>query len=196
MPDAAETIEWTQQLIAMAGPLGWLAYVLLVTIEVVVAPLPGILLYIPGGLIFGPWLGGSLALVGNILGAGLAAWISQRVSLRWMNSDLNSGRLSTLRAAMQNRGFFLIVMLRLNPLTSSDLVSWAAGLAGIPPTRVMLSTGLGILPLCYLQSLLSDSLFRAFPGLFLPFLIITPLYLGVVIRVLLKDRNTSRWQGE
>lgn len=194
MSDAADVIEWTRQLIAMAGPLGWLAYVLLVTVEVVVAPLPGILLYIPGGIIFGPWLGGTLALAGNILGAGLASWISRRVSVRWLRGDEDVGRLSRLRARLQQRGFFLIVMLRLNPLTSSDLVSWAAGLAGIPPARVMLSTGLGILPLCYLQSFLSDSVFRAWPGLFLPFLLITPVYLGIVLKVLLQDRNASSGQ--
>jgi hypothetical protein len=44
-----------------------IAYLLFVTVEVVVAPIPGLLLYAPGGLIFGAIPGGLLALAGNTL---------------------------------------------------------------------------------------------------------------------------------
>ena len=40
------------------GPLAPIVYVLVVIVEVVVAPIPGALLYAPGGAIFGGFLGG------------------------------------------------------------------------------------------------------------------------------------------
>src|SRR5687768_2874463 len=48
----------------MAAPL---AYAGLVMLETVVAPIPGVLIYLPGGAIFGWVLGGISALVGNLL---------------------------------------------------------------------------------------------------------------------------------
>ena len=41
-------------------------------VEVVVAPIPGTMLYAPGGVIFGGFLGGLLSLAGNVIGAGIA----------------------------------------------------------------------------------------------------------------------------
>lgn len=76
--DAAR-IARVQQLLRDAGVLAPVAYVLFVTAEVIVAPLPGLLLYIPGGLLFGPVLGGTLALIGNILGAGIACSLARRL---------------------------------------------------------------------------------------------------------------------
>ena len=50
----------------VAAPVAYLGFV---TLEVVVAPIPGTMLYAPGGVIFGGFWGGLLALSGNVLGA-------------------------------------------------------------------------------------------------------------------------------
>ena len=51
-----------------------------------------------------------------------------------------------------------------NPLTSSDLVSYAAGLVGIAPWKVFVGTLAGMAPLCYAQAYLADRLLRLLPG--------------------------------
>lgn len=177
----SETIHWIRELVESAGPFGWLVYLLLVTVEVVVAPLPGVLLYIPGGMIFGPWRGGSLALAGNVLGAGLAAALANRIGDRLRRRIDPDNQLQRLQSLLQQRSTTLIILLRLNPLTSSDLVSYAAGMAGVKPRRVMLATAVGIMPLCYLQSHLSDTVFRVWPGLLLPLIGITIVLLLAVL---------------
>jgi uncharacterized membrane protein YdjX (TVP38/TMEM64 family) len=88
------------------------------------------------------------------------------------------------------RGGWLIFWLRLNPLTSSDLVSYAAGFTRIPIKQVVLATGLGIAPLCFAQATLSDSVLRAFPQLIYPLLVLCVAYLVVAI-VLMR-----RWIGQ
>ncbi|MFN9969704.1 MAG: hypothetical protein ACK58T_07395, partial [Phycisphaerae bacterium] len=54
------------------GTLAPIAYVVFVITEVVVAPLPGLMLYAPGGLIFGPTFCDCLAIVGNIISEAIA----------------------------------------------------------------------------------------------------------------------------
>jgi uncharacterized membrane protein YdjX (TVP38/TMEM64 family) len=78
----------------------------------------------------------------------------------------------------------MILLLRLNPLTSTDLLSYAAGLTRIPTWHVMLATGLGMAPLCFAQSWLSDGIFNRWPGLIWPLMIAGLLYLSAVAVIL------------
>lgn len=182
----AQQIAQVQQLLQDAGILAPFAYVLFVTAEVIVAPLPGLLLYIPGGLLFGPLLGGLLALIGNILGAGIACGLSRRLGAGLLARLDPEGAAARLQARLQQRGFWLVLLLRLNPLTSSDIVSYAAGLTRMPVWQVMTATGIGIAPLCFLQSWLSDGIFTRWPGLFRLLLFATPVWLGLILLILLR----------
>ena len=179
-------IQAVQVFFAELGPTAALAYILVVAMEVIIAPVPGLFLYAPAGMLFGPWLGGLLALLGNMLGAGLACALSRYWGERWIQRMDPADRTKGLRDQLQQRGFLVIALLRLNPLTSSDLVSYAAGLTSIPIRTVVTGTGVGIAPLCFAQSWLSDGIFRIWPGLFWPLAICTPVYLVLVVLVLLR----------
>ncbi|MFM7038005.1 MAG: TVP38/TMEM64 family protein [Planctomycetaceae bacterium] len=183
---AAQRVRILQDYFRGFGPGAPIAYLLFVTIEVVVAPIPGLLLYAPGGLIFGAIPGGLLALAGNVLGAGISCLLARRLGRRLVQDADSVGRLKTLQGRLSRHGFWVILLLRLNPLTSSDLVSWAAGLSQIPLWTVMSATALGMAPLCLLQSWLSDSLFRVWPGLIGPLLLLTAVFAGGVFVVLLR----------
>ncbi len=191
--DGAERVVRLRTLFDQAGVRAPLIYVVFVIVEVIIAPIPGLMLYAPGGLIFGPWLGGLLALIGNIIGAGISCGLTRSLGSSWLNRISPGGTMEELQAALEKKGSWLIVMLRLNPLTSTDLLSYAAGFTRIPIHRVMLATGIGIAPLCFLQSWLSDSLFRKWPWLLWPLLGLSVVYLIVVIVAitrLLPDRTT------
>ena len=54
------------------GIWGPIVLVMITAVEVVVAPIPALILYVAAGLVFGTFFGGSLVLIGNILGAGIA----------------------------------------------------------------------------------------------------------------------------
>src|SRR4029078_4425984 len=72
---AAEKIKRLQDFFQSLGVAAPLAYVGLVAGEVILAPLPGAMLYAPGGIIFGGFWGGLLSLAGNVVGAGIACQI-------------------------------------------------------------------------------------------------------------------------
>lgn len=162
------------------GPWAPLAYILFVTAEVVVAPLPGLMLYAPGGIIFGGFLGGLYSLAGNLLGAAIACQVMRLLGERLFGPTLraNIGRLAPL---LDRRGIWVIFFLRVNPFTSSDLVSYAAGLTTMATWKVVLGTALGMAPLCFLQSYLAEGLMSAFPALVYPLLGACGLYALAVI---------------
>jgi uncharacterized membrane protein YdjX (TVP38/TMEM64 family) len=163
-----------------------LAYVVFVTIEVIIAPIPGLMLYAPGGLIFGPWYGGVLAVIGNIIGAGISCSLTRSVGPAWLNRIAAGESTEPLQTALQTHGTWVIVLLRLNPLTSTDLLSYAAGFTRIPIHRVMLATGLGMAPLCFAQSWLSDSIFSRWPQLLWPLLVGGVVYVMVVVLIVVR----------
>jgi uncharacterized membrane protein YdjX (TVP38/TMEM64 family) len=180
-------IERLRELVQSAGALGPLVYILAVAVEVVLAPIPGALLYAPGGALFGGFWGGTFSLAGNVIGAGLATWIGAAFGARLVDVDQRAG-LSALRDRLHRRGMILVLLCRLNPLTSSDLVSYAAGMAGLGPGRVMTGTAIGMLPLCYIQAYAADWIFSLLPGSGLVVLVLAAAYLAVVCVVLFRSR--------
>ena len=79
--------------------------------------------------------------------------------------------------------FWIVFLLRVNPLTSSDFVSYAAGATTMPLWKLMLGTFLGMAPLCWAQSYLADEILTAYPKLIYPLLIACAVYTVVVVLV-------------
>jgi uncharacterized membrane protein YdjX (TVP38/TMEM64 family) len=181
---ASERVLVLQHFFQEAGFFAPVVYVMFVVAEVIVAPLPGLMLYAPGGLVFGPWLGGFLAIIGNMMGAGLSCALVRSMGNDWLEKISAEDSMERLQKQLNRRGFWMILLLRLNPLTSTDLLSYAAGLTQIPNWHVMLATGLGMAPLCFAQSWLSDGIFSRWPGLIWPLMVAGLLYLAVVAVIL------------
>ena len=162
------------------GPWAPLAYLGMVTIEVVIAPIPGAFLYLPGGLVFGGFWGGWLSLAGNVLGAGISCQLMRSLAGARLTTWFDAHKLQRVEQLIQRRGFGIIVLLRVNPLTSSDLVSYAAGLTRVRVSTVMLGTLVGMAPLCFAQAYLAESLFDSFPWLVWPLVLVCVVYVVVV----------------
>ena len=160
---ASESVERLRVYLAGWGPLAPAIYVAAVVVEVMVAPIPGTLLYAPAGALFGGGLGGTLSLAGNVIGATMACLLASVFGER-LTRRLEAGALAVYRERVVARGAWIVFLLRVNPFTSSDLVSYAAGLAGVPAWKVAAGTLAGMAPLCYAQAYLADRLFRILPG--------------------------------
>jgi|GEM_PF-189894 len=196
--DAPAKIHLLRAFFASCGPVAPFVYFAMVTIEVVVAPIPGLMLYAPGGVIFGPFVGGALALAGNVVGAGIACLLARSLRPRWMDELLSSEKARNLQCRLELHGGWYIFFLRINPLTSSDLVSYAAGFTRIPLTKVMLATFAGMAPLCFTQAYLAVSLLDAFPKLIYVLAATLALYLVIailVIRRLMLDSRAEATSG-
>jgi len=191
---AAEKIERLQEFFAGLGAAAPLAYVAMVTGEVILAPLPGAMLYAPGGIIFGGFWGGLLSLTGNVLGAGLACQIMRTFGRSYFERMLDRGSLRKYEARLVRSGVWIVFLLRVNPLTSSDFVSYAAGATTMPLWKLMLGTALGMAPLCFAQSYLADEILTAFPKLLYPLLVACVVY--TILVVVVTGRMMKQISGE
>jgi uncharacterized membrane protein YdjX (TVP38/TMEM64 family) len=162
-PEGPGMLEALRGYVQSWGALAPVIYVAVVTVEVLVAPIPGLLLYAPAGAIFGGFLGGTLSLIGNTLGAAIASFLARALGASWLARHVHSPKFAAIRERLRTRGAWVVFVLRLNPITSSDFVSYAAGLAGVPSRWVALGTFFGMLPQCYLQAYLAEKLFEVVP---------------------------------
>lgn len=184
--DSVQRMDGLKAFFAEFGMWAPLVYLVMVTVEVVVAPLPGLMLYAPGGILFGPLVGGAMALGGNIIGAGIACLVTRSLGASLVERFFSRDQWQRIYEAVDQRGPLLIFLLRVNPLTSSDVVSYAAGLTPIPVWKVMLATGLAMAPLCFAQAWLAEGLLTAFPQLIYPLIICCLIYLIAVMLVVRK----------
>jgi uncharacterized membrane protein YdjX (TVP38/TMEM64 family) len=176
------------------GRLAPIVYTLAVVVEVIVAPIPGALLYAPGGAIFGAFWGGTLALAGNVIGAAICCTLGRLIGERLLGAQARSPQFARYRARLADRGLWVVLLLRANPLTSSDLVSYAAGVAGVPAWKVAAGTLFGLGPLCYLQAYFAEQVFTLIPG----WLLIAGgvALLAVVVAIVSRSRNGGGGDGE
>lgn len=134
-----------------AGPLAPIVFVLVMAAAVVFSPIPSLPLDIAGGLYFGWVWGGTLALFGATLGAvasfRLARWIGREAIEGWLG-----GHVSFCSECSDHLLTSAVMMSRLVPVLSFDLVSYGAGLTAMSTTRFALATAIGAAPLTYLYT--------------------------------------------
>jgi uncharacterized membrane protein YdjX (TVP38/TMEM64 family) len=188
--DQGPWLEQVRTAVAGWGRLAPIIYTLLVVVEVIVAPFPGTLLYAPAGAIFGGFLGGTLSLVGNVVGAAISCVLGRLIGERLLGRRADDSEFRRYQDLLRKRGLWVVLLLRLNPFTTSDLVSYAAGIAAVPAWKVAVGTLVGQAPWCYLQAYFAEQVFELVPGWILA---VSGIVLVVaVVLLLMIGRNRSR----
>lgn len=152
----------------------------LIILESVLAPFPPLLLYIAGGTLFGGFISGSIALAANIVGAGIAFKISHHYGKEKLLPKIPKPLKKKFDHASEKYGPLSIFILRVNPITSSDLFSYLAGLTNMKFNKFLISTGIGLLPIVYLQTYLGEQI-QSNPAIAKISMIIGVLYVAVFI---------------
>lgn len=161
------------------GLLAIAVFIILVIIEVVVAPIPSVVLYAVGGIIFGTFWGGTAALIGNIIGAIIAFQIARIYGRKHIEKGIKKDKLKKFDSFTKKYGVYTIFLLRINPFTSSDVFSYLAGLTKMPIKHLIIGTALGLLPLVYIQSYIGDSFIKNNPIIYLLFIVASIAYVAI-----------------
>jgi uncharacterized membrane protein YdjX (TVP38/TMEM64 family) len=132
-----------------------------------------------------------MSLLGNVVGAVLCCLIARSLGRPYVERFFSPESLAKYDAILRRHALWMILLLRLNPLTSSDLVSYAAGLTSASVWHVLVGTLVGMAPLCFLQAYFAETLFTRFPVLVYPLVAACVMYVLYVAWILSRLRTAS-----
>ncbi|MDX2434857.1 MAG: TVP38/TMEM64 family protein [Desulfobacterales bacterium] len=120
-------------------------------------PFPAELLTMANGMVYGPLWGVIITWVGAMFGAyaafGLTRWLGRPFIEKWAPSNYKM----KIDAWSQEEGATALLIARLIPVISFNVVNYAAGLTKVSLWTFFWTTGIGILPMTILMVMLGDS---------------------------------------
>ena len=138
--DVAALTAW----IASAGWAGPLVFMGIYAVGTVFF-LPGSLLTLAGGALFGPIWGTLYNLAGATLGAGLAFLVARYLAADWVQAR-SGGILKRLVTGVEAEGWRFVAFTRLVPVFPFNLLNYALGLTRIPFPAYLLASATCMLP--------------------------------------------------
>lgn len=143
-------------LIRGLGPWGAAASIGLMILHSIV-PFPAELLSMANGAVFGVGAGVAITWVGAMLGAFLAFGLARAFGRPLVLKILNAQQERQLESWVERLGTDALLLGRFIPLISFNLMNYAAGLTPVSWWTFAWTTGLGILPLTVLMTVLGDN---------------------------------------
>ncbi|MEO0828352.1 MAG: TVP38/TMEM64 family protein [Cyanobacteria bacterium J06635_1] len=108
---------------------------------------PGTVLVIVGGAIFGVFWGTVWSVVGATLGAIAAFCLARYLLHDWFKQRFSrSKRLQQVNQMMHHQGLSCVMALRFAPISPFNLVNFLLGLTSVPMRHYALGTLIGIIP--------------------------------------------------
>jgi len=138
--DAVALESW----IAGAGALGPALYVALYAIATVLF-LPGSIITLAGGALFGPVWGTVYSLTGATIGAAAAFFIARYLAADWV-SRKSTGWTKQVIDGVEAEGWRFVAFVRLMPLFPFNLLNYVLGLTRISPLQYIVASCVFMLP--------------------------------------------------
>jgi uncharacterized membrane protein YdjX (TVP38/TMEM64 family) len=128
------------------GPWGALVLIGLQVAQVLLAPIPGQVLGLVGGYVYGPWLGTLINMTGTLIGSGTAMWLARRFGRPLVQRWVSSEWLDRLDGLAKRRGPTVFFLIFLFPFLPDDAACFVAGLSPLPLSELLLLVLVGRLP--------------------------------------------------
>jgi len=161
MLDRLRDGEAIESIVVQLGPFGPLLIVGLMTVAIVMSPIPSAPIALASGAVYGHYWGALYVAIGSETGALIAFGISRHVGYDVLRTKLGA-RLSTgvlhRFVTSQNALTAVVFATRLMPFLSFDIISYAAGLTPLKTWRFAVATLLGIIPASFLLAHFGDEL--------------------------------------
>jgi len=138
-----ENLQTLKEQTGVFAPMGFIIIYCLATIFAV----PGTILTLGAGAVFGPFLGTLWTAIGATLGATGAFLIARFVVGDWAKAQFEKGdRLRRLSQGIEQNGFWFALSIRLSPIFPFIAVNYLLGLTPISLFTYILATAVGIIP--------------------------------------------------
>lgn len=170
---------------------------LLMVLQSLIAPLPAFVVTLTNGLLFGQFWGMVLSWGSAMVAAALCFGLSRLFGRRLVEKLASPSALAWTDAFFARYGKYAVLVTRLFPWISFDLVSYGAGLTPIGFWGFWSMTGIGQLPATLFYTYLGERAGRSVRAVFL---ILTSLFavgiLMALLRPFVKLRLTAHGRGD
>ncbi len=138
-----QSLDWVEK----SGWLGWLVFIAIYTVTCVLF-LPGSVLTVGAGAIYGFWGGTLLVSISNLVGA-VVNFLTSRYLLRaWLQRRFAHNRkFHALDDAIAEGGWRILLLSRISPVVPHSVVSYACGLTRLSLAKFSLASWLGFIPI-------------------------------------------------
>ncbi len=140
--------------------VSWAVFIVMYIASTVLL-LPGSLLTLGAGFLFGLGYGFAIVSFASVVGASCAFLIGRFFARDWVASRLSSlPKFAALDAAIQERGALIVLLTRLSPIFPFNLLNYALGLTAVKFWTFVFVSWVGMMPgtvlYVYLGSIASD----------------------------------------
>ena len=123
-------------------------------------PFPAEFVTFANGMLFGPVWGVAITWTGAMLGACLAFTLARWFGRPFVDALMNERHRAAMDRWMRRQGVGVLLLSRLMPLISFNVINYAAGLTPISWWTFLWTTGLGILPITTLLVVTGDQIWN------------------------------------
>lgn len=162
----------------------------LMVFQSVAAPLPAFIITLANANLFGWIKGAALSWSSAMAGAALCFYISRSLGRGAAEKLTSKAGLKSIDKFFERYGTYSVLIARLLPFISFDLVSYAAGLTSMKFSSFFIATGIGQLPATIVYSYVGGMLTGGAQMLMTGLLILFALSaLAVILRNIYKERK-------
>jgi len=155
---ATGDFEVVKAFVASYGIYAAIVSFLLMVLQSIVAPLPAFLITFANANLFGWWKGAILSWSSAMVGAGLCFCIARILGRDVVEKLTSKSGLKNIDDFFEKHGKMSILIARLLPFISFDIVSYAAGLTSMSFLSFFIATGIGQLPATIVYSIVGGML--------------------------------------
>ncbi|MEG4057473.1 MULTISPECIES: TVP38/TMEM64 family protein [unclassified Microcoleus] len=132
--------------IASLGPWGPAAFILIYIVATVLF-IPGSLLTLGSGVLFGV-VGGSVCVsIGSILGATCAFLVGRYLTRDWVSKQIEGNqKFKAIDSAVASEGWKIVLLTRLSPIFPFNLLNYAFGVTQVSLKDYFLASWIGMIP--------------------------------------------------
>lgn len=163
------------------GVYAYLVSFLLMIFQSVAAPIPAFLITFANAIVFGWWQGAILSWTSAMAGATICFYIARILGRDAVVKLTSNAAINNIEKYFDKYGSKTILICRLLPFVSFDVVSYFAGLTSMSLSSFLLATGIGQLPATIIYSYVGGMLTGGTKMLVTALLVIFSLTIFIMI---------------
>lgn len=192
------SLEEFKKYILSMGHFGVLMIILFQGLQTIIAPIPGEVIQIAGGYLYGIPLGTMYNLIGLIIGSGMAFYFARLIGRDFVENLIKKKNLKWINNIMESKKFEIILfIIFIVPGLPKDFMIYVAGLTNLKPIKFFVISVISRLPWIMISASVGANINAGNYGMTIVILVIA--IIGFLLGVFYKDwiiKKLSKEQDE